>query len=111
MIGKMRVRLNDSSSTSWKFGKQPHDVGIGAKRIRQSAADDRLDVAALRATRSGSRPDLFCSIETGLSSGGGDGLPCDSALLVAPCTQCTPDRSTPYSSRSMPRMNTAAVWV
>src|SRR5262249_15936605 len=56
-------------------------------------------------------PEAFCSIDTGLISGGVDGLPCECGLLVAPCTQCTPDKSTPYSSCSKPRMKTAAVWV
>ena len=36
--------------------------------------------------------------------------PGESGVFVAPCTQCTPDKSTRYSSCSKPRMKTAAVW-
>ena len=64
------------------------------------------------ASRSDSeRPDAFSSIERPGSCAGGAAAPCEPALLVAPCTQWQREKSTPYSSCSMPRMITAAVWV
>src|SRR5262244_1781099 len=99
-----------SSSTAWKSGNSRRTSGL----VR-SAAGKPLPMipwmSFLSRSSLSERPDAFCSTDTCLMSSGDEGLPCEAGLLVAPCTQCTPDKSTPYSSCSKPRMKTAAVWV
>ena len=48
MIGKILVRLKYSISPARKSGNSRCDVGIGAQRLRQAGADDRLDLAGLQ---------------------------------------------------------------
>jgi hypothetical protein len=56
-------------------------------------------------------PDVLATIEFLRAVGSTVGLPCFFGLLIAPSTHSALDTSTPCSSLSSPRMNTAAVMV
>ena len=66
--------------------EQARDIGMAAEHLGLAGADQRVDPPAASSCASDA-PLAFCSITTGLSSGGACGLPCVPVSSTAPWTQ------------------------